>query len=294
MKILITGATGFLGSNLVRALKEKKFEIYAVVRENSNVDELQKYGVPYHCYNGMVQELISYFEEIKPELVIHTAAYFVAEHKWEQIDYLIQSNIAFSMHLLEAMSQSGVKYMINTTTSWEHYQDMEYNPTCLYAATKKMVEDMLIYYAEVKEIKIMTLVMYDSYGKKDQRGKLLNKLLDISKTGEVLSMSKGEQEIALLHIEDAIRAYEIAIEQIQSQEVKYDKYYLLPRDICTLKELVEKIKNITDRTLYIEWGELPYRKREVMKVYRKGKKLPNWNSQVSLQMGLLSMLEDEK
>lgn len=295
MKIVVTGATGFLASHLIKEFLQQKHQVYGIVRETSCVDELKKNKIGYYCYNGELTGLIEYLKNIKPDIVIHTATYFVAEHQWEQVDQLLSSNVVFSTHLLEAMYQANVNKLINTTTSWEHYQDEEYNPVCLYAATKRMAEDMMKYYVQVCNMKIITLVLYDTYGINDTRGKLLQKLIEISKSGEQLSMSDGGQEMALLHIHDVVMAYSIAIKELfENMTEHYEKFYLLPKKIYTLRSIVELLENVLQKKLNIQWGVRPYRKREVMKVYKNGKKLPHWEAKIDLEDGFKMLVEVEK
>lgn len=293
MRIAITGATGFLGSNLIKELSEQGNEVYGIIRKTSKIQQQIKEKAVYYVYDGTVSSLIEIFQKIKPEVVIHTAAFFVSEHTTEQVDILIDSNIRFSTHVLEAMACSGITKLINTSTSWENYHDEEYNPSCLYAATKRAIEDIIRYYVEVKGIQAITLVLYDTYGKYDVRGKILQKFFEIAKSREEILMSKGEQEIALLYIEDAIRAYQVALNMLIKMESGYEKYYLLPNEIYPLKKVAEIFEKMSKTTLEIRWGERPYRQREVMTVYRKGKKLPNWETKVTLEEGIKRLLEED-
>ena len=54
MKIVITGATGFLGSNLVKHFNEKQYEIYAIVRENSNTNRCSDSYCCFFCIRTYV------------------------------------------------------------------------------------------------------------------------------------------------------------------------------------------------------------------------------------------------
>ena len=144
-KVIVTGASGFIGRNLVNYLLHKKFQILVIARENTNllnlediIDEIEVFRYDYNLEN-----LINFFSVSKAESVIHLASNFIAEHKSSEIDSLIESNISFGLHLLEAMKETGVKNLINTGTSWQHFNNEEYNPVCLYAATKQAFESLL-------------------------------------------------------------------------------------------------------------------------------------------------------
>ena len=175
-KVVITGASGFVGSNLTRYLLGKNIEVYIIVRPTSDISFLEKkdYNLNIFRYDKDINKLISFFNEIQPDCVFHLASNVIAEHKANQIDSLVQSNITFGLHLLEAMKETGVKRLVNTGTFWQHYNNEEYNPVCLYAATKQAFETLLEYYVQAESFKVITLKLFDTYGENDRRPKLIN------------------------------------------------------------------------------------------------------------------------
>ena len=131
--IVVTGAAGFVGSNLVRFLLKKNFKIYVILRTNSDLANLAdiKEEIKIFRYDNEINNLIDFFTVVKPITVFHLASNFIAEHESNQIDSLIISNITFGLHLMEAMKVSGTKQLINAGTSWQHYNNDDYNPVCL-------------------------------------------------------------------------------------------------------------------------------------------------------------------
>ena len=69
----------------------------------------------------------------------------------------MSSNITFGTQLVEAMVANGCYQFVNTGTSWQHYENDEYNPVNLYAATKQAFEDILRYYVETSALRVITL-----------------------------------------------------------------------------------------------------------------------------------------
>jgi hypothetical protein len=61
---------------------------------------------------------------------------------WLYIIDLIQSNVLFGTQLLEAMGVNNTRNIVNTGTFWQHYNNEDYNPVCLYAATTGYPLDM--------------------------------------------------------------------------------------------------------------------------------------------------------
>ncbi len=290
VKIFVTGATGFIGSNLVRGLIKNNYKVYALIRKNSKttlIDDI-KDKIEIFEYDGDINNLVEYFKEIKPDVVIHLASLFLSKHNTEDIENLIKSNILFGTQILEAMIKSDTKNIINTSTSWQHYNNEQYNPVCLYAATKQAFEDILKFYVEAYKITAVNLTIFDSYGAFDIRNKIIKKLYEILHTGETLNMSGGEQFIDLIYIKDIVEAYLTTIRLIQEDKVKDEmkKYYLNSNNPLRLKDAVKVFEEVNNKKVDIKWGMRPYREREVMETYKLGERLPNWEPKYSLKEGL--------
>jgi len=287
--IIVTGASGFIGSNLSLSFINNGFDVHILSRQESDLSFLKSHEAHFtnHIYDGSVQKLKQTFHEVKPTHVFHLASLFLAQHNDSNISNLLESNIIFSTHLVEAMASSNVKYLINTGTSWQHFEDSEYNPVNLYAATKQSFETILEFYIQTFEIKVLTLKLFDTYGANDPRKKILSLLNDHAKSGTALSMSPGDQKIDLVHIDDVIEAFELSYNTILEQTEKHMHYGVSSNQPLSLKELVYIFEETLDVKLKIDWGKREYRKREVMIPWTKSAKLPGWKNKISLKEGLL-------
>ena len=287
--IVVTGATGFVGSNLVRFLLKKNFKIYVIIRTDSDLANLTdiKEEVEIFRYDNAIKNLIEFFTVVKPTTVFHLASNFIAEHESHQIDSLIQSNITFGLHLLEAMKVSGVKQLINTGTSWQHYNNEDYNPVCLYAATKQAFESLIEYYVQAEGFKVITLKLFDTYGEADTRPKLINLLNKFADDNTELNMSPGEQILNLVHIDDLCEAFYVGSKLIETEDYQGCHSYAVSNDRnYKLKEVIELFEKVSGKKIKVIWGGKPYRKREVMTVWDKGLRLPNWKPSITLEEGL--------
>ncbi|WP_436517830.1 NAD-dependent epimerase/dehydratase family protein [Ekhidna sp. To15] len=290
MRILMTGATGFIGSNLLKAWSASH-EIGIIVRPNSKVsDEVKNQAAKQFMYDGGFDSINKAFDSFRPEIVIHLASYYVYEHKSEELDTLIESNVKVGTYLLEAMKQNGVKYLINTGTSFEHFGEEDKAAVNLYAATKQAFGDLCKYYCDAGFIRAVTLKLFDSYGDGDERKKLLNLLKTNLQTQEELKLSPGEQVIDIVHVSDLISAYQVVLESMSTYKENYLEFGLSGEQRCTLKELVELIEQIAGKKTNIAWGARPYRDREVMRPWENFKPLPGWKPQVSLNEGIKRFL----
>ena len=294
MKVLLTGATGFIGSQLTQRLISEGHQVAIVVRPESSLEILQAVlpQIQVHVYHGSYASLVQSLELTQPELVIHVASLFLAQHKSSDVDGLISSNVLFGAHLLEAMDQSGVKLLVNTGTSWQNYKDQKFNPVNLYAATKQAFEDIIHYYSEARELRVVTLRLFDTYGTGDLRPKLLPLLKRAAITGETLEMSPGEQMVDLVHIEDVVDCFIAACVRLIQGEVRSSEIYAVcSGEPISLKDLVGTLAQMAGKKLNVKWGVRPYRKREVMHPWTSGCTLPGWSPRISLMAGLREYIE---
>ncbi len=277
-RVLVTGATGYIGSNLVQHLIELGVDVHIVIRPNSDLTLLHDRlnSITVHEHDGTSTGLIKVLKNAQPMTVYHLASLFLAQHENEDIEALVKSNLLFPTQLLEAIIATGVEYFVNTGTSWQHYNNDEYNPVNLYAATKKAFEDILEYYVQAQNLKACTLQLFDTYGQNDPRQKLITLLWRTAKTNQPLLMSPGEQLIDLVHVDDVVRAFTLAAESLKNQSHAHTKYGVSSGNPIRLIDLIRIFEKSTNTSLPIIFGGRPYRPREVMDPWTNFQTVPNW------------------
>jgi nucleoside-diphosphate-sugar epimerase len=270
VKVALTGGNGFIGTHLRRRLLEGGDSVTLIPRGVGKND------------------LEDSFRRERPDLVIHLASYFVAEHKPEDADLLVESNLRFPLQVLEAMAGVGMKRLLNTGTSWQHYRDADYNPVCLYAATKRAFVDLLRYYEEAHGFSTVSLELFDTYGPGDRRPKLIPKILASIRDGGELSLSPGEQKVDFTYVDDVVDAYVTAARRLTGrlQESGSEVFSVRSGAAVDLRELMGIVARATGREPKVRWGERPYREREVMTPWKGGIPLPEWRARTGLEEGL--------
>jgi nucleoside-diphosphate-sugar epimerase len=280
MKILITGGTGYIGSKLLYFLVNNKHDVFLLSRKNSDlclISELLKKVKLFEIENdfSVIDKVIN---EVKPDITIHLASLFINNHSTEQLVDIVGSNILFGTLILESLVKNDCPLIINTGTSWQHYNNEDYNPVNLYAASKQAFEDILKYYIEAKGVRAITLKLFDTYGEDDNRPKIFNLLKKHSQEKTEILMSNGEQEIDLVHINDVVSAFNFAINELfDSKEIKYKTYGVATGKPRKLREWVEDYIVTNNLQVNIKWGYREYGKREVMSTWKNFSKI---NSQI--------------
>ena len=291
MKILLTGTSGFVGRELVKRM-HNTYELVLLLRHSSNTKELEKLPckiIKFHNY----EDIAEIFIDNSFDGVIHLASNIVVEHKPSDIEGLINSNLTFGTYLLEASKQNNVQWFINTGTFWQNYQNDAYNPVNLYAASKEAFETIAKYYTETSNLIFVTIKLNDTFGPNDTRPKVFNLWNNLTKSGETLQMSKGEQIIDISYIEDIINSYLLLIAHLNSKQAKTFKnktFVVSNGEKCNLRNLAVLFEKIAGCKLNINWGGREYRQREVMEPYSQGTCVPGWEQKYTLEESIENTL----
>jgi CDP-paratose synthetase len=287
MKAIITGASGYIGSELARKLIDEGREVLLILRPNSALTLIEdiKDKVKILFYEGHLPALIEDFKSFQADVVFHLASCFIAEHQSQQIDMLVDANIRFGLHILEAMKEAGISQLINAGTSWQYYQSKDYDPVCLYAATKKAFEDLAYFYFQAYGLSVINLLIYDTYGPRDPRKKLMYLFKQAEGAAPPIAMSAGEQKLDLVYIDDVLEAFVKASQNLKNSQAVFLSYAIRTQRLLTLKEIAKIYEEIKGVKLNIVWGERPYRKREVFKPPALPI-LPGWQALIDLETGL--------
>ncbi len=289
---LLTGATGFVGGHLAQALLRDGWTLHLVVRQGSDTGSVREIAgsATLHRHDGSTASLVRIVSESRPDVVFHLASLFVVQHAPADVEPLVRSNVLFPTQLLDAMAAAGIHRLVNTGTTWQHYNDRDYSPVNLYAATKQALDAILQYYVEATPLKAITLKLTDTYGPRDTRKKLFSVLRAAARERRPLAMSPGDQLIDLVYIDDAVKAFLVAGERLLSDAVTgHETYAVSSGRPVRLRDLVERYTRVTGIALQVEWGIRPYRPREMMIPWRGGAPLPGWNPSTSLEEGLRNM-----
>ncbi len=291
-RVLVTGATGFIGSRLTRQLVADGTAVAIVARPSSSFDQLGDAAnqVELLRHDGSTGQLSDFVKDFSPQVVFHLAANFIGVHTSDDVTPLVADNVAFTAQVCQAMLAANARCLVAAGTVWQHASsppgDPVPTPNSLYAATKQAAEDIIAYYAQTDALSSIVLKIYDSYGAGDPRPKFLNVLASAAATGKTLDATSGKQQLHLVHVDDIVAAFRHAGAMLMSGEVNGHHSYTLPSaEAVTLKSVVATWRKATGRPVDVAWGARPDRPGEII-VPWEGPSLPGWRAKIPLKTGL--------
>jgi nucleoside-diphosphate-sugar epimerase len=289
VRALVTGATGFVGSHLTRALVARGDDVHALARASARRERLADLtdGVTFHeDPGGVLDDVVT---AARPDATFHLATHFVAEHAPDDVASMVAANVAFPTRLADALARvaPGARF-VNAGTAWQHVGGARYRPKNLYAATKQAFEDVLAAYAVRGELQCVTLDLYDTYGPDDPRGKLVDVLVRALRTGEPLAVGSGRPLLDLVHVRDAVAAFCVAAEQPLGPEATV--YAVSSGAPVTVRELVDVLADVAGKPVPVQWGARPDRAGDMVTYWDTGLPLPGWAPAVDLRTGLAELL----
>lgn len=245
--ILLTGATGFIGYNILRDIKlnnnvfiTQRLESKKKIRPTKNIKI-----VTFKDYS----ELSGKLRKIKVDTIIHCATHYKKKHTERDIIKFIQSNILLGNIILENIEKMKTKQFINFSTTWEDSNEKYDNPKNLYAAYKKGFNSIIQYYKKnLPSINFIDLMIVDTFGENDKRQKLINTLRNNYHKNKTTKIVSRKLYLNLVNIDDIVNAVKI----ILLNNTKPAKYILKNSKYLSIFKLIKNI-NKKKNKIKIKW-----------------------------------------
>ena len=297
MKVLITGASGFVGSHVARLLVAEGCEVYALVRESSNRWRIRDI-LPsmYLRQSDLVafENVNTYLQEIKPELCIHLAWYAVPGKYLNSQENL--DSIQASLNLFSQLAELGCKRFVGIGTCFEYDLSLGYlsessltKPITLYAATKVALSTILQQFAQITEMEVAWIRLFYQYGPMEDERRLIPGIISSLLRDEVVKTTKGEQIRDFLHIEDVASAIWAVAKSNVSGVVNVGS-----GQPVTVGQILLELGNLLGKPDLVHLGALPYRPNDPMFICANNellRKKTDWTQKYNLTTGLKNTIE---
>ena len=225
MKVLVTGAAGFIGSTLSLRLLERGDEVIGIDNHNDYYDPALKEArlarqIDHPNYTHIRLDLAdragmaALFEEHKPQGVVNLAAQAGVRYSLENPLSYIDSNLVGFGHILEGCRHNGVEHLVyassssvygaNTQMPFSVHHNVDH-PLSLYAATKKANELMAHTYSHLYGLPTTGLRFFTVYGPWDRPDMALQKFAQAITKGETIKVfNYGNHRRDFTYIDDIV------------------------------------------------------------------------------------------
>ena len=229
--VLVTGAAGFIGSNLVKRLYtdipdikvigiDNMNDYYDVQLKKARLDELSKFA-SFMFIRGSIADnslIMDLFDKHKPQVVVNLAAQAGVRYSITNPDAYIESNLIGFYNILEACRHYPVEHLVYASSSSVYgsnkkvpysTDDKVDNPVSLYAATKKSNELMAHAYAKLYDIPSTGLRFFTVYGPAGRPDMAYFGFTNKLRAGEIIQIfNYGNYKRDFTYIDDIVTGVE--------------------------------------------------------------------------------------
>jgi nucleoside-diphosphate-sugar epimerase len=295
--VLVTGATGFIGSHVVDALLEEGATVHALTSTVSSVypQRLLPVRDRITLHEGSLADrsaMDAVADAVRPRVVLHLGAYTHVGKSWQRVDECVQVNVQGTVNLLQALAPYGYDKLVYTGTS-EIYGDVEVpfseegpvNPISPYSVSKYAGERYCRMFHQGKQWPIVMVRPFNAYGPAQSPDRIIPEIIVRALRGQELRMTQGRQTREFNYVTDLARGFVAA-----ALHGEPGRLYNLGCGVeVSMRDLATTILGLMGDPIVAQLGVLPDRPTEIWRMYADAGRARDelgWTSQVSLEDGL--------
>lgn len=261
--VLLTGATGFLGSHLVKGLLRQDYQVIILKRSFSNTWRIDDVLSQLICFDIDLCEIDQPFKKFeKIDAVIHAATCY-GRHN-ESISDVFEANTVFPLNLLETAAAFNVNTFINTDTSINK-DSIPYQGLPNYSLSKYQFTQWGKHFSSIKTMRFLNVILEYMFGPDDNESNLVSYVIKGCLNNiDHLNLTAGEQQRDFIYIDDVVSVYLFLLDKLNQIPQKYAEYELGCGQSISLREFVETAHRLSNSQTQLNFGALPYRDNEIM------------------------------
>jgi len=302
MKILVTGAGGFIGSHLVPRLIKNGHDVYSLERYVTGRYVLgQRKDV-----KTVFSDLKEYFSvkrivsEVQPEIAIHLASISPVAYSYDHPIEVIEANFLATVNLAEACLREvpHFRHFLFASTS-ETYgngacpkkEDTPQNPNSPYAVSKHASEKYLFYMRDAYDFPVTVLRNFNTFGRKDNTHFVVERTIVQMLQGKTVTLGDPTPIRDLEYVDDHVNSYLTCLE---NPKAKGEVFNFCTGKGVSIKQLVDLIAKLVRFKGEIIWNTIPTRPLDIKKLVgdnSKARLMLGWKPEFSLADGLKLTIE---
>jgi nucleoside-diphosphate-sugar epimerase len=297
-RVLVTGASGFIGSHLTRRLLGEGAEVHALTSVVSSVYPTRlvdlRGRIALHeasLTDRGALELVA--AEVKPDYVFHLGAYTHVGKSWQRVDECVQVNVQGTVNLLMALAPHGYRRLVNAGTS-EIYGDIDVpfaedkqpHPISPYSVSKYAAEEYCRLFAESHGWPIVRVRPFNAYGPAQSPDRVIPEIITRALRGERLRMTQGRQTREFNYVEDLADGF---VRAATAPDVDGELFNLGCGVDVSMRDVATTILRLMGDPVEAEFGALPDRPTEIWEMRcdpSRARDRLGYAARVSLEEGL--------
>lgn len=307
MKILITGAAGFIGSHLTELLIKQGFEVKAFVRYNSKNNwgwlEYSDVKDEIEVITGDIRDYDSVYNAMKDcNSVFHLAALIGIPYSYVSPLAYIKTNIEGTYNILQASKELGVEQILITSTS-ETYGTAQYVPIdekhpmvgqSPYSASKIAADQLAISYYRSFNLPVKIVRPFNTFGPRQSARAIIPTIITQILSGKrKINLGNLNPTRDLTFVKDTCKGF---IEIYKSEKLFGEITNIGMKEEITISDLVHKIAKLLNTPIEIETEEQRVRPEnsEVERLFCDNTKLisnTNWKPDYNIEKGLVETID---
>jgi nucleoside-diphosphate-sugar epimerase len=261
-KVLITGATGFVGSNLVRKLVRENYEVHVLTRNRSDRWRLADIAGRINNHSADLLDsdrLKNTVEKIQPDIIFHlaTMAIYGGVHFPEK--KVIENNLFGTINLINACDDIDYRCFINTGSSSEYgpkAHPMKESDVCepvnVYGISKCASTCYATFAAKTKNKPIINLRLFSPFGPYDDSRRLMPYVIASALHGKELNLADRNAVRDYVYIDDVVDIY---LKSINIADAYRGEIFNVGRgESISVEYVVKKVLEITSSKSPVKWG----------------------------------------
>lgn len=301
VKVLITGASGFIGSHLARRLVALGARVSGIVKPQADIWRIKDIAARVSLESADMRDYAQVKAAVRrcrPQKVFHLAARVNVARSWEYSREMFDTNLLGTMNLVQAIEGGECDCFVNSGTCEEYgdnptpfREDQCPNPVSPYSASKAAATLFCGMIYKTKKVPVVTLRPFLTYGPQQVSNMLIPYVIQKALLSQDIEMTKGEQTREFNYVTDIVDGY---IRASVTPHALGEVINIGNAKEYKIIDVVRMILKMLGNPVKPKAGALAYRPGETMHFYcdnTKARTILKWKPKVSLEEGLKKTIE---
>jgi len=309
LRVLITGATGFVGFHLIKLIDSPDYTIYGTAfPEKVEKEEEGKSRVNiFHLDIRSERDVFQAVKKSRPDWVIHLAAVSNVKHSWDKREETLETNLMGTFYFLEALRKLAPQAKVLFVSSSDVYGVLTPKPEVLreedplqavnpYAFTKISGEILSRFYARIEKMEVVIARSFPHTGPGQSPAFVCSdwayQIARIEKglAEPIIRIGNCKVKRDFTDVRDVTRAYVLLLQKGKSGEV----YNVCSGQAVLLRDILDLLLSFSREKIRVEVDRQKLRKADIPLLVGSNQKIregTSWQPKISLKQSLSDLLE---